>query len=163
MIKNNKIKKGFSLVELIVVITIIAILSVTAYMAMGGQTGDARNSVRMQDLSTIQSALEVYYVKYSEYPSDIYGNNTNWRKILPKVPTDPWGNNYVYATGNNGKKYQLAATLETEDGGFKAYVVGNGDELAKCDIKVDNTKCDSAVNCDEDGGNTTCFPYMKKN
>ena len=60
-LKNSR-KSGFSLVELLVVITIIAILSVTAYVALGGQTEKARNSRRMQDLTTIQSALEIYYI-----------------------------------------------------------------------------------------------------
>ncbi len=122
--KISKKGKGFTLVELLVVIAIIAILSVTAYVALGGQTGKARDSRRQSDLSAIQNALEIYFISNnSKYPvllSDLKP------KQMPKLPTDPsTDSDYVYAKKN--KTYQLGATLEGDDGTYTAYVIGNSD------------------------------------
>ena len=129
-IKNSQ-RDGFSLVELLVVITIIAILSVSAYVALGGQTIKAKNSRRAQDLSAIQSALEIYFIdndnKYPEVLDD--GNTTGDEfdlvpKYMPKMAIDPSGDNYVYGVSGNKKKYQLATTKELDDS-YEAYIVGN--------------------------------------
>lgn len=140
---------GFTLVELLVVIAIIAILSVTAYVALGGQTGKARNSRRMQDLSAIQSALEVYFVEnYSVYPATDNFQSGLVPKYMQNIPTDPIpGKNYVYAAdaGGNNKTYQLAAVIENDDGSYEAYVIGNGTDLINgydgCGIVTDGGDC----------------------
>ena len=96
-IENYKLKtiKGFSLVELLVVITIIAVLSVVAYTAVGGQTGKARNSRRQQDVSTIQSALEIFYIENNNrYPSQLDDGAAGSTddlvpKYMPKMALDP--------------------------------------------------------------------------
>ena len=137
-------KKGFTLVELLVVITIIAILSVAAYVAVGGQTMKAKNSRRIQDISTIQSALEIYYVEKGSYPDAVsvpsvhanfktYDTSQLGAKYISKQPLDPWSTDtasipYAYNVNGTKKQYQLAATLEDETAN-KAYVVGNGTDL----------------------------------
>jgi len=135
----KKSKKGFSLVELLVVITIIAILSVTAYVAMGGQTVKARDAKRKQDLSTIQSALELYALNNSRYPASLtYGTEGApdyllTKQYLSQIPTDPNGHNYAYALSVDNKSYNLGATLEI-DGlleNYAAYIVGNSITLMK--------------------------------
>jgi prepilin-type N-terminal cleavage/methylation domain-containing protein len=167
-------KKGFSLVELLVVITIMAILSVVAYVALGGQTAKARNSRRMQDLGTIQSALEIYFVNNNNrYPAAL--SNLVTAELMTSVPTDPSGTDvapisYAYAKSATSKKFQLAATLE-EGESFKAYVVGNSsDPLMGIDANGDQgfsisdigVKAENFDPCDEntpitDGG--SCLPY----
>ena len=144
---RKSFKKGFSLVELLVVITIIAILSVAAYTAIGGQTAKAKNSRRMQDLSTVQNALEIYYVEKGAYPDEVAvtgtGNsyhktfNTTQldNKYLSKTPLDPWSTltkpiPYAYGVTDTKKKYQLAATIEGETANT-AYVIGSGTGLIK--------------------------------
>lgn len=134
---KNRRNNGFTLVELLVVIAIIAVLSVTAYVALGGQTGKARNSRRMQDVGAIQNALEVYFVEnFSKYPSQLDDGNPADSsddlvpKYMPNLPTDPIpGNTYEYSAdaAANFKTYKLSATLEEEDGTYKAYVIGNSD------------------------------------
>jgi len=152
--KNNK--KGFSLVELLVVITIIAILSAVAYTALGGQTAKARNSKRAQDIGTIQSALEIYYIENAnKYPADL---DTLKPKYMPKIPTDPSSatQQYSYGVDSNKKAYQLAATQETETEPFmKAYVIGNGSDLISGVKPTDGTDCGAAVT----DGSPTCVPY----
>ena len=140
-------KKGFSLVELLVVITIIAILSVVAYTAVGGQTVKAKNSRRMQDISTMQQALEIYFAENSSYPDSLDAGdtvNTHHRKInetqlgkkyISNMPTDPWSTSakkvyYYYDILTGNKQYQIAATIEGETSNT-AFVAGNGTDLIK--------------------------------
>jgi len=127
--KNTK--KGFSLVELLVVITIIAILSVVAYTAVGGQTIKARDSKRKQDLNTIQSAMELFFVENGTYPAVLEtGTDPGQipKKFLSEIPVDP-STEQVYLYATNGTTYTLAATLETDGQipNYKAYIVGNND------------------------------------
>jgi len=131
-IKN---KKAFSLVELLVVITIIAILSVVAYTALGGQTAKARNSRRIQDVSTIQSALEIFFIENnSAYPDRLDdGNQADSSndlvpKYMPKMALDPATDaEYTYGVSGSNKRYQLAATIENDDETYEAYVIGNSE------------------------------------
>ncbi len=54
--------KAFTLVELIVVITILAILWTIAFIAMESYSKSSRNSVRISDMSKIKSSLEFFYI-----------------------------------------------------------------------------------------------------
>jgi len=72
---NNK---GFSLVELLVVITILAIISVVAYQNFWGATDKAKNGRKINDVSTIETALQQYKVDKNQYPPvDLYDATTN--------------------------------------------------------------------------------------
>jgi general secretion pathway protein G len=128
-------KKGFSLVELLVVITIIAILSVVAYTAVAGNTVKARDAKRKQDLSTIQQALEIYYVNNAKYPTVLQNGDVSSGKIpkqyLSDIPVDPGAmkRSYKYAVGAVNTTYQIGTTLENEGSfvNYESYVVGNSD------------------------------------
>lgn len=65
---NVSKSKGFTLVELLVVITILAIISVVAYTSFGGATDKAKNSTKLQQLASIESALNLFYQQKSYYP-----------------------------------------------------------------------------------------------
>ncbi|MBN2086945.1 type II secretion system protein [Candidatus Peregrinibacteria bacterium] len=163
--KKLKLKKGFSLVELLVVITIIAILSVVAYTAIGGQTAQARDSKRKQDLSTIQSALELYFVEFNRYPALLENGTADagggWRiprKYLSTIPVDPKADSagtpinyyYYYDAGDNA--YMIGTTLENE-GTLTAHIVGNFDN------HISVTTPAYPDNCDIEVDETTCLPY----
>lgn len=57
--ENTKNKGGFTLIELIVVITILAILGTIAFISLQGYSWDARNSKRLSDLASITSAINL--------------------------------------------------------------------------------------------------------
>ena len=138
-ISNLKSRKGFSLVELLVVITIIAILSVVAYTAVGGQTNAARDAKRKQDITTIQSALQLYYSEFNSYPSAPLTNGINDnpatstglipKRFLSSIPKDPNGKDYAYQIDSTDDGYILGATLENDGQmkNFEAYIVGTSD------------------------------------
>lgn len=132
MEKTNKALRAFTLVELIVVITILAILWTISFIAFQWYTGYARNAVRTSDLKNIEKVIELLYVSAWIYPSpsdsvDItYSWATLWKQWtfwqsslvqawskLSKLPKDSltW-NEYSYSVTDNGREYQLSYTLE---------------------------------------------------
>lgn len=66
--------RGFTLIELMIAISIIAILSVIAVTVYGQVTMNARDARRKLDLLDIAQALEVYYQKNGRYPITLYGD-----------------------------------------------------------------------------------------
>ena len=99
------IQKGFTLVELLVVIVIISILSSLVAVAVLGHTSDARIKAARSDIRTIESALTMYHLDNFRYPTTESGLRAlaerdgalRSNKIyLKKMPIDPWGNEYGY-------------------------------------------------------------------
>jgi prepilin-type N-terminal cleavage/methylation domain-containing protein len=69
--------KAFTLVELIVVITILAILGTIAFISLQGYSSDARNSKRISDLGNIQSAITLKGVEGVPLMSFVTENDDN--------------------------------------------------------------------------------------
>ena len=126
------VKKGFTLVELIVVITILAILATIAFVSMQSFSASARESARIADLSTIARALDYYKLQNGFYPdpSDsfvvTYSGSTAWtqwvfweetRKVtgrISEIPVDPLTKNeYSYSITNTRQEYELGAITES--------------------------------------------------
>ena len=142
--KIKNARRGFSLVELLVVVTIIAILSVTAFVALGGQTVRARDSKRQQDLTIIQSSLEHYFLEFSRSPASLtQGEATvaaGWlipKRFLSRIPEDPNSTvseplPYLYNLAAGAQSYEIAATLEKTGipSAFETYIIGNTDPSA---------------------------------
>ncbi|MFH1838327.1 MAG: type II secretion system protein [Candidatus Kuenenbacteria bacterium] len=132
IIKNNKNKKGFGLIELLVVISIIALLSTIAIISLNSAKEKARDAKRIADAKQIQIALDIYFNDKELYPKTtetiILGNgnysclNGNgfvtscdtepiYIKSIPSAPIPPQDNKYSYAS-SDGNDYQLSFTLE---------------------------------------------------
>ena len=69
MISLNKQNKGFTIVELLIVIVVIGILAGLVITTYNGIQQKARNTERTTDLKTFQSQLEAYYAQNAYYPS----------------------------------------------------------------------------------------------
>lgn len=65
---RSRSDRGFTIVELLIVIVVIAILAAVSIVAYTGIQGRARDAQRMQDMATITKALELYKVSNGEYP-----------------------------------------------------------------------------------------------
>lgn len=104
---NHSKQGGFTLLEIIVVVTIIAILAAYIAPKIAGRTDDARVSKVRSDIQILESSLELYKLDNFTYPSSEEGlkalvqapeNAKNWRKggYVKKLRKDPWGNDYLY-------------------------------------------------------------------
>lgn len=84
--KNNS--SGFTIIEILVVLVIIGILSTLVVSTYSGVQVKNRNKDRQANIDTLQGQLEIYYAKYSKYPSLAQMNDGNWRKTNMKTLAD---------------------------------------------------------------------------
>lgn len=75
-----KREQGFTLIELLILAVVVGILATLVAMTYSGVQVKNRNANRQANIDTIQSQLEVYYAKYSKYPSLVDLNSESWRK-----------------------------------------------------------------------------------
>lgn len=113
--KNKKIlrqiqcKTGFTLIELIVTMTIIMIVTVVGIVSYTGSTKRARDSRRISDLQKIALALEMYRQGVgSSYPGNLSSLTPNY---LQAIPVGPKGENYTY-TATVNYTYRICAQVE---------------------------------------------------
>ncbi|MDD4151931.1 MAG: prepilin-type N-terminal cleavage/methylation domain-containing protein, partial [Candidatus Gracilibacteria bacterium] len=148
----KNINKAFTLVELIVVITILIILSTVGIMSYDSQVGSAKNTTRTTDLGNLLISLKNHKLKTGVYPlpGDYFNivnsgssnvvayqgfmNDKVYSTELQTKPTDPdYKIPYFYSVNSNKNYYQLRATLIAEDDTQKdkAYLVGDYATVSK--------------------------------
>jgi len=101
-IRNRR--HAFTLVEMLLVVTIIGILAALVIPRIAGTGERARQTAARADINGgIKSALGAYEVDNGFYPKSLQdllvqpSNARNWHgPYLEKLPLDPWGNAYVY-------------------------------------------------------------------
>lgn len=110
--RNRKSRRGLTLIEILVVVTILGIIAGIVGIAVVGQLQVAREEAAQVQISQISDALELYKVKVKKYPSTSEGlqaltNPPGGRKpFMESIPEDPFGNSYIYVypgTHNQGK------------------------------------------------------------
>jgi general secretion pathway protein G len=103
-VQKNQLRHAFTLVEMLLVVTIIGILAALVIPKIMGRSEQARMTAAHADINGgIKSALDAFEVDNGFYPKALPdlvqapGNAKNWHgPYLDKIPMDPWGNNYVY-------------------------------------------------------------------
>ena len=129
MKKNKRLffnKSGFTLVEFLVVIFIIAALTSVILVSLSKSRMKARDNRRKSDLAVIQQSVEMYYSDKHSFP--LLGQNgcidtkstqfiTAIKEYLPSIPEDPSGlPNYCYASsGNPAVHYIILSNIENKD------------------------------------------------
>ena len=103
-------RSGFTLIEVMVVVVILAILAALIVPKIMGRPDEARIVAARQDVSTIMQALRLYRLDNLRYPSSEQGLAAlvtppssaplapNWKSggYLERLPKDPWGGSYQY-------------------------------------------------------------------
>ncbi len=116
-------RKGFTLVEIMIVVIIISALAAMVVPRLTGRTEQARISIAEADInSNISTALKLYELDNGNYPTTEQGLDAllskpsgspvpnNWNgPYLEKKPMDPWKNQYQYACpgAHNTSGYDL--------------------------------------------------------
>jgi general secretion pathway protein G len=103
-VQKNKLRRAFTLVEMLLVVTIIGILAALVIPRIVGVSERSRVTAAQADIQGgIKSALGQYEVDNGFYPKSLQdllvqpSNAKNWHgPYLDKLPTDPWGNPYIY-------------------------------------------------------------------
>lgn len=115
--QQKKRNDGFTLIELLVVIAIISLLSTIVMVALSSARQKSRDAVRLSDMQTIRTALELYYDDHSGYPntggvfkSECLFSDSFSADVIPnlaptyieRIPSDPYmkkddnDNCYIY-------------------------------------------------------------------
>jgi len=107
-------QKGFTLLELLIVIVIIFVLAIVIVPNLVSGPARARDSQRKADMRTIKTSLENYYNDNNSYPATLQVLAEGSSPYIKTLPTDPKTKEvYVYTTtGNPPSNYLLKATLE---------------------------------------------------
>ena len=108
-------EKGFSLIELMIVMIILGLLAGLVGPQMFGKLGKAKQKTAKTQIEMLMTALDSYRLDVGKYPTSqdglealVSGGGDNWDgPYLPKgkdVPKDPWGNDYEYQNpGEHGE------------------------------------------------------------
>lgn len=118
MKKSSHIEKGFTLLELLVVIVIIGLLAAYVGPKYFAQLGKSEVTVARAQIGAFEKALDTYRLDMGRYPnaqeglSVLVANQTsegsNWNgPYLKSIPVDPWGHSYQYTPPGANADYQI--------------------------------------------------------
>ncbi len=136
--------RGFTLIEIMVVVVIMGIMAALIVPKLMGRTDDARIIAAKQDIATLMQALKLYKLDNHQYPTTDQGLQAlvakpttgpaadGWKTggYVDKLPKDPWGNPYQYLSpGIKGEIDVFSLGADGQPGG-----VGNDADIGSWDL-----------------------------
>lgn len=123
MIKIKNSNRGFTLLELLIVVAIIGLLASLILVGLSSFRSRGRDARRIADVKQVQNGLEIYYAKENKYPpitsgvwNDLAGEIKRVDIGITQISQDPLGveRSYVYMpeNGTNPQSYVIAVKLE---------------------------------------------------
>ena len=120
-----KKNKGFSLMELMIVLIILGLLGSLIAPKLFSKVSSSKKKVAVAQMQMFETAIDTYRLDIGTVPSSLEdlrsSNNPSWDgPYLPKaIPLDPWGKAYIYSIpGENGAPYSMMSYgLDGKEGG----------------------------------------------
>lgn len=117
MLRNSR---GFTLLELLVVVVIIGLLAAFVAPKYFGQIGRSKTQIARAQIESFEKAMDQYRIDVGSYPVTSQGlnalvvapaNTANWHGpyLKKSIPRDPWGKEYIFKSpGDNGREYEIS-------------------------------------------------------
>ncbi len=103
---TNRAHRAFTLVELLLVLSILALLAGLVLPKLVGTGEKAKIKTTVAQIGAFKSALDMFEVENGKYPPGRNGLNdlvtkpryasSDWHQYMDKIPVDPWGTPYIY-------------------------------------------------------------------
>jgi general secretion pathway protein G len=141
---GHAVQRGFTLIEIMVVVVIMGILAALVVPKLMGRADDARVTAAKQDIASIMQALKLYRLDNQRYPTSEQGLQAliqkpssgpaanGWKNggYIEKLPKDPWGGQYQYLSpGVKGEVDVFSFGADSQAGG-----AGNDADIGSWDL-----------------------------
>ena len=101
-------RRGITLIEMLVVITIIALFTAVAYQRLSPSVDKGRITAARTQIESFAGALQTYHIDTGRFPTTEEGLAVIRPYLSKDIPNDPWGNPYVYKyPGEHGPEPDL--------------------------------------------------------
>ena len=129
---RRQLARGFTLIEIMVVVVIMGVLAALVVPKLIGRTGEAKVAAAKVDIATVMQALKLYKLDNQRYPTTEQGlqalvtkptagpDANGWKAggYLDKLPKDPWGNPYQFLSpGIHGEIDVFSLGADGQPGG----------------------------------------------
>jgi general secretion pathway protein G len=117
-------QRGFTLIEILVVMAIIGMLAIMVAPNLFRQQAGAMRDAAQSQISSLEAALDMYRLDMNSYPDSLSAlmenesDSASWNGpyLRRAIPSDPWGNDYVYES--DGRNFTLISYgADGEQGG----------------------------------------------
>ncbi len=138
--ERRRPQHGFTLVELLLVLSILALLAGLVLPKLVGTGEKAKIKTTIAQIGSFKSALEMFEVDNGKFPPGRNGlqdlitkpryASSDWHQYLDKIPKDPWGNDYIYECPGRHNQNSYDIYSPGPDG-----QAGNDDDIGNWDKK----------------------------